>query len=73
MICKKCGKEIKDGNSFCVYCGNNIENQSNTKKNNKKLLIIISIIICVIFSIIGICCLVSKNKEKRQSIFNQSK
>ena len=31
MICKKCGKEIKDGDSFCTYCGTPVNGEDNNK------------------------------------------
>lgn len=37
MYCKKCGNEIKDGESFCSKCGNKIENStSNEYKSNEE-------------------------------------
>ena len=26
MFCRKCGKESKENNKFCEYCGNKLEN-----------------------------------------------
>ena len=43
MKCKKCGREIKEGNIFCTYCGTSIkasneeiENTINAKNTNIK-------------------------------------
>lgn len=56
MYCKNCGSEIKEGNTFCVKCGNPIENISENiaqkEKKPKKKLVIISIIILVVIGII---------------------
>lgn len=27
MFCKKCGKEIPNGSTFCVACGNKVEDE----------------------------------------------
>ena len=32
MFCEKCGKEIKDGDKFCPYCG--AENKINKDNNS---------------------------------------
>ena len=78
MKCKKCGNEIKEGNSFCVNCGTSIEttkkisnsNTENEKNKNdknkikKKQKVMITIII---ISIIIICIAIAvfyKSKDK---------
>ena len=33
MFCEKCGKEIKDGDKFCPYCG--AENEINKEETGK--------------------------------------
>ena len=42
MICSKCGKEIKEENSFCTYCGtpvNKIEDNKNVlQKETEKII-----------------------------------
>ena len=79
MKCKKCGNEIKEGNSFCVNCGtsiettkkisnNNTENEKNindkTKmKNRLKVLITIIIISIIIICISIVVFFKSKDKE----------
>ena len=34
MLCKKCGKEIKNGATFCSECGTTVENISKENKNS---------------------------------------
>lgn len=41
MFCKNCGKEIKDTEKFCSYCGtpvdvpeNNVNRQENVRRKN---------------------------------------
>ena len=42
MFCRNCGKEIKEQEKFCPYCGSkveegvNAEKQSEIPKNNEK-------------------------------------
>lgn len=65
MICKKCGNEIKEGNTFCTNCGNNV----NENIDNKKKTITINLhqfiigIIILILIIVGLALyIVNKNK-----------
>ena len=58
MFCPKCGKEIKDGDVFCPYCGEKtvkkqdqiqVQNNNVNKKSNKKKSIIIILVVLVFF------------------------
>lgn len=33
MICPNCNKEIKDGSKFCIFCGANVQSQSNARND----------------------------------------
>lgn len=46
MICKNCGKQIKDGVSFCPHCGKPVG--SSNKKPNKSIFVIMGLVITVI-------------------------
>lgn len=65
MICKKCGNEIKEGNTFCTNCGNNVnENIDNGKKTitiklHQLVIGIIAIILVIVC--IGVY-IINKNK-----------
>lgn len=37
MVCKKCGKEIYDGEKFCSNCGYQIKKTKNKKEKELKL------------------------------------
>lgn len=60
MICKKCGNEIREGNTFCTNCGTSIIN--NEKKSDKQtisislnrlvIIIIISLVLMVLLTFI---------------------
>lgn len=57
MFCSKCGKEIKEGNTFCTYCGQKVEENIKKEKKpsgNKKTLIIITVIVMIILIVAGI-------------------
>lgn len=51
MFCTNCGKELKEGQIFCTYCGTMIQHKQNKKK---KAIIISAVIIAVLLIIIGI-------------------
>lgn len=82
MICKKCGREIKEGNIFCTYCGTSIktsngeiekENTINAKNTNikkhrlPKLKIIISIIVVALIAICITVAIILKNKNNEDT------
>lgn len=82
MKCSKCGKEIKEGNSFCTYCGTSIkasneeiekENTINAKNTNikkhrlPKLKIIIPIIVVALIAICITVAIILKNKTKEDT------
>lgn len=69
MLCKKCGKEIKEGNNFCTNCGKPVNNNhkkiadkieiksDNIIKRNLKIIIPIIVIILIatiVFAILNI-------------------
>ena len=76
MFCSKCGKEIKEGNTFCTYCGQKIEENNQKEKNsskNKK--IIISIIIIILLVIAGVMIwgyINNREKEDENNINTES-
>ncbi len=74
MYCNKCGKEIKDGYTFCSNCGNKAEDIKNKQENeqpnnkkigkmNKKLIYAVIGTIIVIFIISGIVMWIGNNKK----------
>lgn len=82
MICKKCGREIKEGNIFCTYCGTSIktsngeiekQNTINAKNTNikkhrlPKLKIIISIIVVALIAICITVAIILKNKNNEDT------
>lgn len=76
MICKKCGKEVKEGNNFCTNCGKPVDNsivnhkeiddKIKIKSDNiikRNLKIIIPIIVIIIVSII-VCVILKIGNNK---------
>ena len=76
MFCSKCGKEIKDEDKFCTYCGQKVE--ENTKKekkpsSNRKKLMIIAIIVIAILIVTGIAIWIKSNeRENADNINNEN-
>jgi hypothetical protein len=61
MFCNQCGKENKEGIKFCVYCGNQLQNQFQAasviypyKNNSKKKVFIMMLAILILFFIASI-------------------
>lgn len=86
MKCSKCGKEIKEGNNFCTYCGTSIkanneeikkENTVNAKNTNKikhrlqKLKIIVPIIAVALVVICIIVTIILRNKNDEETNTNE--
>lgn len=78
MKCSKCGKEIKEGNSFCTNCGtpvneieNNINVENKTKKKSNKLKIIIPTIVVVLIIICIVVAIILKNKNNEEINTNE--
>ena len=86
MKCSKCGKEIKEGNNFCTYCGTSIkadneeiekENTINAKNTNKikhrlpKFKIIIPIIAVALIVICVTVAIILTNKNKEKTNTNE--
>ena len=87
MKCSKCGKDIKEGNNFCTYCGtqvNKVENDKDitleetkevksteTKKESNKLKIIIPIIVVVLIIICIVVAIILKNKNNEEINTNE--
>ena len=70
MVCKKCGKELKDDALFCPFCGNNINDAvtktspsasvDKSKSKNKNLPIIIAVSVAAgLAAIMLSCCFLS--------------
>ena len=70
MNCKKCGKEIKEGNIFCTNCGKKISYKFKNKLHISFYIITILIIILVAFVCISIFCNKSKSKEPSTTNLN---
>lgn len=83
MVCKKCGKENKDGALFCTGCGSKFddnnsvkielkENKSLTNKSSKKGLkiFIVASIVVLIGIVIFLCFFMGKSKNNKSSIFS---
>lgn len=76
MICKKCGKEIKEGNNFCTNCGtavgshvDDIGTKNRNVENSKKTTIIVAIIIAILFMAIGSIIIInSKTNDKVDNV-----
>ena len=67
MFCSKCGKEIKEGNTFCTYCGQKVEENIKKEKKlsgNKKILIIITVIVMIILIVAGIVIWLNSNGKE---------
>lgn len=62
MLCKKCGNEIKEEESFCSKCGKRIKPKGD-KKSKKLLYIILGIIILVIVGAVGIVLVTDRNTD----------
>lgn len=73
MKCKKCGNEIKEGNSFCVNCGTSLEkklSEEKSKEGNKlksKLKIIIPIAVIILVIAIGTIVVINKNNKSNDT------
>lgn len=69
MFCTKCGKEIKEGDSFCTNCGHKVENKSKKMFSNsiKKITILILVVLFLLTVII-----LSVEVFKKQNNENQN-
>lgn len=54
MKCPKCGCENKNNASFCIECGEKLENKSTTTKMDQNKLIIIGLIVVICILAVGI-------------------
>ena len=76
MFCTKCGKEIKEGDTFCTNCGQKVEkNTKNTSpantKNTKKITIFVIVIILVLMGIAaGVLYFYSNNEQENTNTIN---
>lgn len=62
MFCKKCGKEIRESNTFCTNCGQTINEEVKSEKTtNKKIKYIVLGVLLLIVIIIGVL-LIYNNK-----------
>lgn len=69
MKCKKCGKEIAEGNIFCTNCGQSINEPVKSKK--KVVIVIIVVLILIISVIIGIKAITNKKDNQNVSTNNE--
>ena len=58
MICKKCGKKIKEGSKWCPNCGERIETEQPKKKKSSCLLYFLFAAAIIIYS--------GRNSEKME-------
>ena len=56
MICKNCGKEIKDGIKFCNFCGDKIIDvpQTETKEKEIKVVFNKSLYLKIAIGVVGL-------------------
>ena len=66
MFCEKCGKEIKDGDKFCPYCG--AENEIKKEEPSHDIPPDIAIAVLVIIVAIGIFKCSSKDEILRYNV-----
>lgn len=68
MYCSKCGKEIKEGNTFCTNCGEPIISETKKIENKKeikiKLTSIIVFLVLVVLAFLIIVFIISKGSNK---------
>ena len=65
MFCEKCGKELKEDDTFCTNCGNKVGNKHNFK-NKKYLYIVIDIVVVVI--VIVTMLIINNSKSSKEEI-----
>ena len=54
MYCRNCGKEIKEGNSFCSHCGMQVTESESKGKSGKSIWILLFVaFLCLIIGIIA--------------------
>lgn len=70
MVCPNCGKEIKDGAKFCVYCGSSLETHIAKKIVNKKklFLLISSAILVVLVSVLVYTLIIKPNNQYKEAM-----
>ena len=71
MFCIKCGKELREGDGFCSYCGarqqpENAVAITKPKEKNKNILLIVICIISVLVIVAGIVAIVLIHKGKQK-------
>lgn len=70
MYCKKCGKEIREGNIFCTNCGQSINEPVKARKNLK---IYGTVFIIVLITIIGVVIIKNIDNKNLQENKNDEK
>lgn len=85
MFCKNCGKEMKETQKFCPYCGQKAGEENaysspngypqtasaaNQRKSKKGLIVGIAVVVIVLLVVIGI--FIAGNSEKETLRFNLS-
>ena len=66
MKCNNCGKELKDGDKYCGYCGTPTRERPPKKKH--KILIIVLILCVILATIIGIVVFMNREKLDENSV-----
>ncbi|MEK7109684.1 MAG: trypsin-like peptidase domain-containing protein [Patescibacteria group bacterium] len=56
MICKTCGKETKDGNKFCNYCGESFSDKPSTEIKEKEIKVTLnkSLLLKIVVGVVGL-------------------
>ena len=70
MFCEKCGKEIKDGNTFCTNCGRKIDDGILNEKKPIKIkfsYFIIGIVLLAILIIVTVIFTINNKKNKEEN------
>lgn len=64
MYCNKCGKELKENETFCSNCGSKKENNKQGMPFWKALILVVGIAILIIAGISGLANLMTYSEHK---------
>lgn len=72
MFCTKCGKEIKEGDTFCTNCGQKVEKnaEKTSPRNNKKIILCVIIILVLMGIVAGVIYFNSNNEQENTNTIN---